>query len=58
MSLSSKILIHIDTNTTSIYHFSNNKLKLLKHYTIFFNETFVNSEMLDKFRDFFQKYKN
>ena len=58
MSLSSKILIHFDTNTTSIYQFSNNKLKLLKHHTIFFNETFVNSEMLDKFRDFFQKYKN
>ncbi len=51
MSLSSKILIHFDTNTTRIYQFSNNKLKLLKHHTIFFNETFVNSKMLGKLRD-------
>lgn len=57
MSFREIILIHFDTNITNVYQVDDNRLKLIKKYTIFFNETYVNGEMLDKFQKFFQLYE-
>lgn len=57
MSFYRRTLIHFDTNKTYVYHVDDNNLNLLKIYTIFFNETYVNNEMLEKFQDFFQLYQ-
>ena len=57
MSFREVILIHFDTNITNVYQVDDNRLKLIKKYTIFFNETYVNGEMLDKFQKFFQLYE-
>ena len=43
-----KIFVHFDTNEVNIYTILDGKLNLFKKQQIFFNETLVNNELIDK----------
>lgn len=43
-----KILVHFNTNDVNIYELNNKSINLLKHEQVFFNETLVNNELLNK----------
>lgn len=49
-----KFLVYFDTNLVKIYKLQDNKITLLESVVVYFNETLVNNEMLDKFEDIFK----
>ena len=40
----SKILVHFDTNDTSIYQLKGDSISLIKKERVFFNETLIHDE--------------
>lgn len=53
-----KIFVHFDTNETRVYEIKNKTSKLIYKEQLFFNETLVHSEMLNKFDVFLENLKN
>lgn len=52
-----KLLIHFDTNEVNIYTLSKNNIVLIKKERIYFNETLVNDELLNKIDGFIKELK-
>mgnify|MGYP000307450293 FL=1 len=44
----SKILVHFDTNDTSIYQLKGDSISLIKKERVFFNETLIHDELFKK----------
>lgn len=52
-----KVLIHFTTNETSVYKLTNGNVLLQSREQLFFNETLVHDEMLNKIYSFVEKIK-
>lgn len=53
-----KVLIHFTTNETSVYKLTNGNVLLQSREQLFFNETLVHDEMLNKIYSFVEKIKS
>ena len=54
---SSNYIIHFQTNSVDVYRLVRGDARLQKHKTLYFNETLVHDEMLNKIRDFLKEFK-
>ncbi len=57
MEKDSKILVHFDTNDTSIYQLKGDSISLIKKERIYFNETLINDELFKKIDYVIEKLK-
>ena len=53
----SKILVHFDTNDTSIYQLKGDNISLIKKERVFFNETLIHDELFKKIDYFIEKLR-
>ena len=53
----SKILVHFDTNDTSIYQLKGDSISLIKKERVFFNETLIHDELFKKIDYFIEKLR-
>lgn len=54
----SKILVHFDTNYTSIYKLQGDDISLIKQERVYFNETLLHDELFKKIDNVIEKLKN
>ena len=57
MEKDSKILVHFDTNDTSIYQLKGYSISLIKKKKVYFNETLIHDELFKKIDYVIEKLK-